>query len=424
MESSITKRRRAYRPQTAGGQVFIVNDPEHPQGVSNPGVFDFTGTQYTESEGHPWPPSNDGELSDIGGRFYTTKSYAKGRVSSSHTVLRTRKGNQFKYTGPFVTAYPLASGKLAFPPSPESSDSELEQLGTTAIARCEPTNSVADAATFLGELMKDGMPSTPLLHSLQTRADAAVKAGGEFLNVVFGWLPLVSDITKARDAVVHADAVLTQYERDNGKVVRRRYNYPLAKTEEEEILYTSLATLLYAGGGTNVLDNFNPDPSNVGVLYRHRVTTKRRWFSGAFTYHIPVDSDSRLGMARNAADAQKLFGQPLTPETVWELTPWSWAIDWVTNAGDVVHNLSAVAQNGLVMRYGYMMEHSVRQDTYYLVGKSGIVGYPDLQAPPLVLVTETKKRIPANPFGFGVSWSGLSSLQYSILAALGISRRG
>jgi hypothetical protein len=300
----------------------------------------------------------------------------------------------------------------------------LREKGTTAIARCEPTNSVADAATFLGETLKDGIPSTPLLHSLESRARLAVNAGEEFLNTVFGWLPLVSDITSMKDAVVHADAVLAQYERDSGRVVRRRYNFPVEKTEQEDVIQASGASLLYAGGGTNVLDNFNPDPTTQGSIVRLRKTTKRQWFSGAFTYHMSTDSDSRLGMARNAAEAEKLFGQPLTPETVWELTPWSWAIDWVTNAGDVVHNLSAVAQNGLVMRYGYIMEHSVSEDIYALIGKSGIVGYPDLTAPPLVLVTETKKRIPANPFGFGVTWSGLSSLQVSILAALGITRRG
>jgi len=404
--------------------VFIVNDPNNPVGVSNYGEWDLTGTQVTVSEGHPWPPPNDGGLEDVGGSFHTTKSYVRGNPFSQATVFRTRKGNQYKYSGPFLCARPIVNGKLAFPDSCESSDSDLREMGTTAIARCEPTNSVADAATFLGETLKDGIPSTPLLHSLESRARLAVNAGEEFLNTVFGWLPLVSDITSMKDAVVHADAVLAQYERDSGRVVRRRYNFPVEKTEQEDVIQASGASLLYAGGGTNVLDNFNPDPTTQGSIVRLRKTTKRQWFSGAFTYHMSTDSDSRLGMARNAAEAEKLFGQPLTPETVWELTPWSWAIDWVTNAGDVVHNLSAVAQNGLVMRYGYIMEHSVSEDIYALIGKSGIVGYPDLTAPPLVLVTETKKRIPANPFGFGVTWSGLSSLQVSILAALGITRRG
>jgi hypothetical protein len=34
----------------------------------------------------------------------------------------------------------------------------------------------------------------------------------------------------------------------------------------------------------------------------------------------------------------------------------------------------------------------------------------------------TKRRTEANPFGFGVSWKGLSPFQLSIAAALGISR--
>jgi predicted RNA methylase len=87
-----------------------------------------------------------------------------------------------------------------------------------------------------------------------------------------------------------------------------------------------------------------------------------------------------------------------------------------------LHNLNAFAANGLVMRYGYMMEHTIVKHTYSHVGPSGITGKPDMTVPPLVLVTETKKRIGANPFGFGVDWNGLSSFQLSIAAALGLSR--
>jgi hypothetical protein len=69
-----------------------------------------------------------------------------------------------------------------------------------------------------------------------------------------------------------------------------------------------------------------------------------------------------------------------------------------------------------------MMEHSIKTDIYTFFGKSGIYGRPDLTVPPLRLVTETKKRVPASPFGFGITWDGLSPLQVSILGALGITR--
>jgi hypothetical protein len=39
-----------------------------------------------------------------------------------------------------------------------------------------------------------------------------------------------------------------------------------------------------------------------------------------------------------------------------------------------------------------------------------------------VVKTTVKRRIRANPFGFGVTYDGLDAYQMSILAALGITR--
>jgi hypothetical protein len=126
-------------------------------------------------------------------------------------------------------------------------------------------------------------------------------------------------------------------------------------------------------------------------------------------------------MSRLASDAQHLLGLSLTPDVLWELAPWSWAIDWVSNTGDVVKNISRFASGGLIMRYGYMMEHSIRKDIYTL-DRTGLKS--GRRVPPIALVTETKVRRKANPFGFGLTWEGLSSFQASILAALGITKFG
>jgi hypothetical protein len=119
----------------------------------------------------------------------------------------------------------------------------------------------------------------------------------------------------------------------------------------------------------------------------------------------------------------------LTPELLWELAPWSWAVDWFTNTGDVINNISQFAGSGLVLRYGYLMEESIVTDIYSLEGhswKSGLAGRPNtlsrVKIPNSVYITHVKQRIRANPYGFGVTWDALSAFQLSILAALGISR--
>jgi hypothetical protein len=148
----------------------------------------------------------------------------------------------------------------------------------------------------------------------------------------------------------------------------------------------------------------------------------RRWFSGAFTYYLPSDWISRDKM-RSARDGlRNIFNTDLTPEAVWNVTPWSWAFDWFANTGDVLHNVHAFADHSLVLRYGYMMQHSVATRTYNCVDPRTF--YDGSGTPYTVrFITETKQRRRATPYGFGIDLSSLSDAQKAIVAALGLSRR-
>jgi hypothetical protein len=118
--------------------------------------------------------------------------------------------------------------------------------------------------------------------------------------------------------------------------------------------------------------------------------------------------------AQHYADAKKLLGIRLTPDTLWQLAPWSWAGDWVANTGDIITNVSNLGVDGLVMQYGYMMSHSSYEEStsFEYQGSNGFYRY----------VQETKKRVPASPYGFGLVFDGLSNHQKAIAAALGITR--
>jgi hypothetical protein len=162
------------------------------------------------------------------------------------------------------------------------------------------------------------------------------------------------------------------------------------------------------------------DPSVLrGVCMRTRTEFRRQWFSGAFTYYLPSGYDSRIGMERGALLAQKVFGLELTPEVLWNIAPWSWAVDWVSNVGDVISNLSDWLTDGLVLQYGYIMEQSFVQDTYSWEGPTGFKSAA-VRPATVVLTTEVKKRRQASPFGFGTSWSSFTPRQFAIAAALGL----
>jgi len=387
------------------------------------------GTQITVSEGHPFH-SQLRSGADLGGDFYTNKSYFAGKpYKANKRFVRVRYStfgdNKAPYTthefrGPVLPGTQWRTGLAPnWPPSAASSNSTLDRKGAEAIARCAPTNSVADVSTFLGELIKDGLPSMvgSQVWKSKTQAELRRNAAGEYLNLQFGLKPILNDITKFTRGVTHANAVLEQYERDAGRVVRRRYNFPIERSTEQVILSTN-AYPEFMGANSGIYTG-----GTAGRVTRTRETVRRTWFSGAFTYHLPSGYDSRKALERYALLADRLGATP-SLETLWEVAPWSWAVDWFTNAGDVLSNVSDFAVGGLVMRYGYLMEHTIVKDTYTLSGSTLNQGtYRDV-ASPLTLVTETKQRRQANPFGFGITWSGLSPFQSSILAALGITKRG
>lgn len=377
------------------------------------------GTQKTVSEGNPVSKIIPGNTDDIGSEFYTINRVAQLFGKDIHLFSIDRPfGSSIeyvhKYAGPIA---PLDPRKVSFPPDLSSSDDMLDEFGATAISRCEPTNSVADLSTAFGEIIKDGLPKLANLHLWKSRTSTARKASGEYLNQVFTNLPFLSEVKDTLKGVSRANELLAQYERDAGTVVRRRYDFPLERSETTSKPFTQEYPFIFSGMH---LDRWPASNPGWGPVTRRRVTTKKRWFAGAFTYYLPYDYNSRSTVERYGLLADKILGAELTPETVWELAPWSWAVDWFSNAGDVVKNVSSYATNGLIMRYGYVMETTMTVDTYTHDLDRLKTGQP---CGILEMVTITKKRRKANPFGFGVSWEGLSPFQLSIIAALGISRK-
>lgn len=387
----------------------------------------FPGRQITVSEGHQWPPPKKADLIDRGGMFYTTRSeLVSPRVMpvSKFKSINSISGRRRDFTGSvlpnipgldwFGTAELAYSRQVPYPPTMESSDSALETAGVTAISRCQPTNPVANLSTALGELMKDGLPSL-VGHTLwkeRTRQSMKRNAAGEYLNVQFAWQPLLSDVSDLAKAIKKSDEIIAQYERDAGRVVRRKYYFPSTKNETR----ATVSSNVYPMGGGSIPALASNVPA--GNVVRTRVVEQKRWFSGAFTYHLPSGYESRNGIVRLRQQSQILFGTDVSPELLWNLAPWSWAADWFSNTGDVIHNLQQFKANGLIMRYGYLMEETSTTDTY----THEVAGKPDPRVAPVVIKTTTKKRVPANPFGFGVKWEGLSTFQLSIAAALGLSR--
>jgi hypothetical protein len=378
------------------------------------------GTQKTVSSSHKFRSRKASDTGDLGGPFFSQRKYVSTNINMYTLTGQTEGSGGWPKTMDTYHGHLLPAGiptSNVFPPVSNSTELALKAWGTKAIAACKPTNQVADVSTFILELAREGIPEL-VSDFWRTGAINAKTASDQHLNFEFGWRPIADDIGSFLYDVTRADTVIKQWKRDAGRNVRRQHRFPIEMSESITLMDQNNVPNVGSPSGL-----FIPGAPATGKTYRTRKTVRRRWFSGAFTYPYPKDDES-LGMLEGYADAVRKADMTLglTPslDTIWQLSPWTWAVDWFSSAGDVVSNLQSWADDGLVLRYGYIMEHSIISDTYTYVGPTNLQSgaLPDI----VTFVTETKMRQKATPFGFGLTWSGLSPRQLAIAASLGITK--
>lgn len=300
------------------------------------------------------------------------------------------------------------------------SSSYMTAMGTKGIAQSAPTRPQAGLTQFVAEL-KD-IPKAPILGLYRAIARGGRKKdlirraskgiGHEYLNIEFGWRPLQQDMKDFHKSVKNASKTIDQLLRDSGRTVRRK------RTLRDETITSAPSQSPFATIGAG------PTSSHLTAvqgIITEKSDTIRVWFAGAFTYYISAGPSYISRAKKNEQIISKLFGTRFGIDTLWELSPWSWALDWVGNIGDVARNLAAFSNDGLVLRYGYVMYHQTTTETRSLVAR--FKSDNSLQSTTSTLVREQKLRQGATPFGFGLTWSGFNNRQLAIAAAIGLTRR-
>jgi len=370
----------------------------------------WKGRQVTVSSGHR--KSRDGKYRS-GGPFFTYRVDPSPQCGAASLDV-TQSGIRHKYGGPITMPIPKIGGAGSGSSANTDQDSSyLDKVGAEAISIVDPTNPNAQLGVTLGEVGSERGITLPGITSWRRRTEVAKAAAGEYLAAQFGWLPLVSEMKATAQSIKDGNRIMENYSSNSGKDTHREFAFDDI-VDVEETIVNPATRCVYSS--TNNVGAFS---GTAVPLTRRRETTKKRWFSGSFTY--AASQAPSLGRCLGlGSEADKLFGLTLTPDVVWELTPWSWAIDWFSNAGNVISNATSFGLAGLVMRYGYIMEETTIVDTYSMP-HSGLRS--DSAGPRTASVKSTvKRRAEANPFGFGVGWEGLSPTQLAITAALGITR--
>jgi hypothetical protein len=380
--------------------------------------------QYTDTEGHPWHllhKQKDRRVRDIGGAFHTRRYSFEPEYKTKRFTVNAYYAGGVKYVDGNIhgISAALANFNQLNSYCATVTDSVMDSWGTTAISQVIPTKSEVDLTVSAIELAREGLPKLigqGLLKSVikdHRKVGRHIQEGaGDYLNYEFGIKPLINDVQGISKSIVEAAVRLKQLERDSGRLVRRKFDFPIRR---EELRSTVTSFTPVGWSNTYLWRDFR---ANRQENYYNLET--KRWFSGAFTYHLDLGERQRNQLYAAADNARLLLGVKLDAEVLWNLAPWSWLADWFGNVGDIMTNVSHFSRDRLVMPYGYLMcsQSATRRAITTL-------NWNDPAAPRQLVDYASfirKQRRPAHPFGFGLSDMMLDTRQTAILSALGITR--
>lgn len=347
---------------------------------------------------------------DNGHEFRSAKTR---RVFTTPSVVATRtntSGTFYEYRGPVWPAY---SGAV-YPamPSPSGVDSD----GARAIAATIPTAPEAGFAQFVGEL-REKLPQIVGAETLK-KGIGPRSAGSEYLNLEFGLKPFINDLNELCRSIKKANKTAQQMKRDSGKTIRRGTTVRDERTFSDFTSTIPLSLQMMGTSSGSLTNTFFLAGWRPQVI---EVTHIRTWFKGAYTYYLS-EADDFLGKLEMYEQlANRVLGTRITPSTLWELAPWSWLVDWFSDTGTFINNVTALSNDRLVLRYGYLMNEITRSRTHTITGIRPVNGTGPWSTS---VITESisKNRTRASPYGFGVNVGALSPQRWAILGALGMTK--
>lgn len=402
--------------------------------IQNSQILDTRVSYNPFVESNPTLKDSDGKLWDNGHEFFTRKSTES--YSHDNVFVKSANGNSW-FRGPLVLGN--NGQQIVASTVSKMSNNDIKYYGAKAIKMTTPTQPLANTAQMIGELISDGLPITgAALRHFADRFDEArlilntakspykglnwreyiSSVGDATLIAKFGVEPLVSDILDIMSAVSNAARRIEQWQRDSGKQIRRS----ITVSEESSVTTSQLSGGGFLGGLTFGWPTDPPLKTGPKAVIRSTSVKTKIKFSGAHMYYATVGETLLDRIVDYGRKADLILGMKPNFETLWELTPWSWLVDWKANVGDAISNATRFSADKLVLRYGYLQRSIIIFDTY----SGGPVSFYDGQtATPLRRFSVVQKeRYRATPYGFGLDPNGFTASQWAILAALGMSKGG
>lgn len=310
----------------------------------------------------------------------------------------------YRYEGGFKPS-PKPSSYL---PSTTEAWGDISSFGPTAWNRFRPTRPKVSFGQAVVELRD--IPRMLKTSALEFREKYSGprhwsrRTANQWVNINFGWVPFLNDLCSFYKTTKKLNDHYQQLLRDNGRWVRRGGTvFTNADTEliiDDDVLgiWPTVQVIMSSGATRSYTLTQSQDV----------------WFTALFKYYLPKNPDWRW-----AKSMLMLYGMVPSPALVWELTPWSWLADWVSNFGDVTEWLSSILLEDLCAKNAYVMGTTRNRVDCTCTALDGTGQKVSVNA---YALQERKMRVPATSFGFGLTRNDFTARQWSILGALGLSR--
>lgn len=289
------------------------------------------------------------------------------------------------------------------------------------------------------------MRDLPLMLRKSNYVPRNIREGaGGYLNYVFGVKPTVSDIQGLVENIHNSDSIIRNFTEHAARQVRRSRTYVFREETVSGTLRPSAGSKSLTQSvrlGTTQLGTISsycvptarsiaaPTGASVPMLsynYAVTATSKVKYFA-VYEYFIPrpLGFMDRLDLYR--MKAEQVLGQGLSPAAIYDLTPWSWLVDWFVDIGGLLRYQQVVADYNIVCsKGGFVFETKTSMELVPRVREprgSDLRHYwTDLHtAPRLTVVGKTQQRRKSGAYYLDPSIE-LNGSQLAILAALGLSR--
>lgn len=319
------------------------------------------------------------------------------------------------WSGGVRPAYIGSISAILPPPPPPFDPNPLADLGPELYAQAKPDKPSVDLGVALAECR-----DIPRLAKQTKEAftDFGLdKISSYYLAVQFGYRPVIDDARKTYQLSRIVHKKLQDLYKNEGRPLRR--SFPSNSHSSGTINFQESGIDLYPRINESFVSS-----SYVPNSYHWESkdeTISDVWFVGQFRYWLPESFGYNLkGSPLYDANLVMLMaGLTPSPRAIYKAMPWSWLIDWFSNVGDNIDNLSTNVVERLICDYAYVMRHVRRVSTYTVTGqfKTGNNTYESITTSAASSFSR-KERIAASPFGFSIEESALSPFQLSILGAL------